>query len=213
MIHIKSFGFGVQKGKDLPPLPTIIREPHDPTRVRRFRASDDTVDRYDEVILADGWDFADYIRNPVVMLYHKYDDLPVGKATAIGVRDGALYIDVEFDPEHIDARADTVLRKIDHGTISAGSVGFIPIKCVMPNEDKELFEKYPGARRIYTKCSLLEWTITPVPANPNALAAAMNDFALRGFGPSRPAPDDAAELDWGKAIEKADSILKGMHNE
>ena len=55
------------------PLEISISEPTNPERVIRFRASDDSVDRYNEVILAEGWDVADYVKNPVVMQFHDYN--------------------------------------------------------------------------------------------------------------------------------------------
>lgn len=211
-IQCRSFTFEARSIDGQSPLPIQISEPRDPSRVRRFRASDDTLDRYNEVILPEAWDVRDFVKNPVMMLYHDYRTLPIGKAVAVGVRDGALYIDAEFDPEHIDEEADKVLRKIDYGTVSAGSVGFIPMESKSESDDRELFKRYPGARRIYTKASLLEWTITPVPANPNALAAALQSLALRGFGPSPRVPerDEADNVNWEQIKAKVNSLTERL---
>ena len=210
------------------PLPLQIQEPKDAERVIRFKASDDSLDRHNEVVLPKGWILDDFAKNPVVLLFHDYSSLPVGKGVAAGVTKGALWIDAEFDPPEIDDTADIVFNKIKHGTISAGSVGFIPKEILVPNrsermayaaervaelavkgieattehvlkggetgfadivvadfedaEHKGLFDKYPDARRIYTKQELLEWTICPVPANPNALAASLETFYSKRFG-------------------------------
>jgi hypothetical protein len=160
-------------------LPIKIKEPRNPERVIRFVASDDTVDRYNEVVLASGWDLADFVKNPVIMGFHNYQSWPLGTATAIGVVGNALLIDCEFDPPEVDEAADLAFRKIKHGTVKTGSVGFRGIEAITPDMGQlnpnvaEMFKRYPKARRIFTKQSLLEFTICPLPANPNAMAAAL----------------------------------------
>ena len=177
------------------PLPTKIQDAKYPERVIRFRASDATIDRYQEVIIPEGWDFTDYIKNPVVMQMHDYQQWPIGRAIAVGVVNGALYIDCEFDPPEVDETADLVFRKIKHGTVKAGSVGFIPLESIdaYQHASNDLFKKYPGAKRIYTKSSLLEWTICPIGANPNALMAQMKRVYQRVFG-TEPAGADMGEV-------------------
>ena len=199
-------------GKD--PLGTVISEPTNPERVIRFRASDDTVDRYNEVIIAEGWDLEDYVKNPVVMQFHDYNLWALGKAVAVGVRDNALYIDAEFDPPEVDPSADLVYKKIRHGSVTAGSVGFIPRDYVTRGtekgnlpENKELLDRYPNAGRIYTKQSLLEWTICPVPANPNALAASIKGCLSKRFGAETIEDAPAvSEANYGAELEVAERI-------
>lgn len=166
--------FEVVKSADT--LPIKISEPVNPERVIRFVASDDTVDRYDEVILPSGWKFDEFIKNPVMMQFHDYSSWPIGKVIAIGVVGNKLMVDAEFDPPEVDESAEMVFAKVVHGTIKSGSVGFIPHEYALPGQvkSKSLFEQYPKARKIYTSQSLLEWTICPIPANPNALAASMS---------------------------------------
>src|SRR5260221_8723919 len=57
-----------------------------------MKASDETMDRYEEVIKADGWDLKNYQRNPVIQNSHQYGDIlfTIGKALRTEVRDGAL---------------------------------------------------------------------------------------------------------------------------
>src|SRR2546425_7965026 len=63
-----------------------------------FISSDETLDRYDEIIAASGWRLANYQRNPVFQNAHQYGDLifTLGKALATEVRSGRLFQRVEF---------------------------------------------------------------------------------------------------------------------
>ena len=156
-------------------LPIQIQEATNPDRVIRFKMSDDTIDRDNEVIVQEGWDFSGFVQNPVCMAFHDLQQWPLGKGIAVGVVDGSAYIDMEFDPADVDERAEVVFKKVLHGTIKAGSVNFIPAEIANKGEQqyKALFNKYAGARRIFLKQSLLEWTVCPIGANPNALAVAV----------------------------------------
>lgn len=173
------------------PLEHQFEEVINPERVIRFVASDDSVDRYDEVVLPNGIDVRNFSTNPVLMAFHNYHLWPIGKNVAAGVRDGKLLLDAEFDPPEIDEQAETVFRKVKHRTVKTGSIGFIPLRSVNMDTDgkseegKAFRERYPTATKIYTESELLEFSIVPIPANPNALAAAyksMTDGAFKRFG-------------------------------
>ena len=181
-MKIRLCNFTVRAFDESDPLDITFQEVRDPSRVRRFVASDDTIDRYGDVILASGIDLTNYAKAPRVQAFHDYNMWPLGKSVAGGVRDGALLLDIEFDPPEIDEAADQVLAKIDYGTVSTGSVGFIPKTVLRPGDSmdegqKSLFARYPGVNRIYTQSELLEFSIVPIPANPNAVAAAYRKFA------------------------------------
>ena len=160
------------------PLPVKIAEPINLDRVVRFRASDETVDRTGDVILATSWELGEFVSNPIITAFHdNYTRWPLGHAVAAGVIDRALYIDCEFDPPELDAEADKVLGKIRHGTIRAGSVGFMAAGLEIRGKSKraDLFEQFPTAQRIFTKSILYEFTVCPVPANPSALVEKMRE--------------------------------------
>lgn len=207
--------FVVKEFESGEPLPMKFSEATNPERVIRFLASDDTIDRYNEVVLADGWDLADFAKNPVVMQMHDYSAWPIGRVIGAGVVEGALYLDTEFDPPEIDEAADLVFRKVKHGSIRSGSVGFIPLDMVdvYSNGGDPLFKKYPGAKRIYKRQALLEWTICPIPANPNALAAQMKAFMQFRFGASPPAGSHGDDAQWEPVNKKLDQISKTLRGE
>lgn len=116
------------------------------------------VDRAGEIIDQNGWDLEFYKSNPVVLWAHDYSSLPIGVTEDISVQDGKLVAKGRFAPEEANPLAQHVRRLYDLKIIRAASVGFIPRE-FDPN----------NASRI-TKAELLEFSLVPVPANPNALS-------------------------------------------
>ncbi len=128
-----------------------------------FRASDGTLDRYQEVIDARGWKLANYQKNPVFQDSHRYDSVAdtIGKALTTEIRDGALVQRIEFA---VDANplAKVAYQLYKGGFLNAVSVGFRPLKW----EDGKSGEAY---RRKYIEQELLEVSAVSIPCNPNAL--------------------------------------------
>jgi HK97 family phage prohead protease len=128
------------------------------------------VDRAGEVIDQNGWDLDFYRKNPVVLWAHDYSSLPIGVTEEIEVKDGQLVAKGRFAPEDANPLAQHVRRLYDLKIVRAASVGFIPR------------EFDPNNASIITKAELLEFSLVPVPANPNALslmkAQAINVEAL-----------------------------------
>lgn len=137
-----------------------------------MRASDGTLDRYDEIIDPAGWQLDDYRRNPVIQNAHNYGDIifTIGRAEKTAVEDGALVQAWRF------ASAQNPMAKIARDLyrgrfLTASSVGFIPREWV--NGDKG-----SDYRRKYTKSELLEVSAVGIPANPSALALALKAGAI-----------------------------------
>ena len=126
-------------------------------RVRRFVISTPGVDRDNDTIDAQGWLLDNYKRNPVVLWAHDYSQLPLGKALDVRVEGRRLVSEAEF-AEH--PLADTVLKLIDGGFLRATSVGFKPVR----------FERNVERGGIdFKEQELLEFSVVPVPANPEAV--------------------------------------------
>jgi len=123
----------------------------------RFVISTGDVDRDNDTIAQDGWDLANFKRNPVVLFGHRTDILPVGKATQIGVQGNKLVASVEFAKHQ---HAQDVRHLVEDGILNATSVGFRPIESTY-NHDRGGFD--------FKRCELHEFSIVPVPANPGAL--------------------------------------------
>jgi uncharacterized protein len=141
-----------------------------------FIASDETVDRYGEVILASGWELERYRHNPVFQNCHQYGDVvfTLGRALATEVRQTGgrpfLYQRIRFAVEA------NPMAKIAHALyrgkyLNAVSVGFVPL------EWQEGAEAHPASRK-YLRQELLEVSAVSIPANPNALALAAKAGAV-----------------------------------
>lgn len=131
-----------------------------PDRTARFVVSTDAVDRDNDVVDQKGWQLESYKRNPVVLWAHDYSALPVGKATEIAVSGGRLVATAQF-AEH--PFAETVFQLVKGGFLRATSVGFAP-KAYKINDERDGVD--------FKEQELLEFSIVPVPANPEALIEA-----------------------------------------
>jgi HK97 family phage prohead protease len=136
---------------------------------RTFVVSTAAADRDNDCVAVDGWQLENYKKNPVILFAHDYSSLPIGKCTNIRTLKGKLVADCEFADHDM---AKTVLKLVDGGFLNATSVGFRPIKYAM-NEARKGMD--------FSEQELLEFSIVPVPANPEALIVArelMGDVAL-----------------------------------
>jgi phage head maturation protease len=139
-------------------------------RRRSFVASDESVDRYGDIIRANGWQLDNYRKNNVLLFAHQSRSLPVGTVEQIGIEGTRLIAHAEFAPEGMDKTgiADTVWQFVDAGILKAVSVGFMPLANPNPIFDKD--GSLTGFE--YIAQELLELSVVPVPANPNALQLA-----------------------------------------
>lgn len=128
-----------------------------------FIASDNSVDRYNEVILPTAWgDFKNFKRNPVITDCHNYSSIgfTLGRAVRYEVSArGELENDVLFAVCNPLGKIAYDMSR--HGFCTTQSVGFIPEEWTNGNAKGQ-------PDRTYTKCDLLEIALTVVPANPNA---------------------------------------------
>ena len=126
-----------------------------------FIASDESVDRYNEVIRLSGWQLDNFRANPVIPDCHNYDTIAriLGRAIDVQVTEKAMVNRVEFCTEN--PMGALAYKMAKGGFIKSQSVGFIPIE----------FERGIGSdqpERTYTKQELLEISLVVVPANPGA---------------------------------------------
>jgi HK97 family phage prohead protease len=141
----------------------------DGSKMRQFIVSTAAADRDNDCVSVAGWKLDNYKKNPVVLFAHDYSSLPIGKCTNIHTSKGALVAEMEFADHDM---AKTVLNLVDGGFLNATSVGFRPLKYAM-NEERRGMD--------FSEQELLEFSIVPVPANPEALIVArelMGDVAL-----------------------------------
>src|SRR5262249_9224698 len=90
---------------------------------------------------------------------HDYSMIPVAKVTAIQPSPNGPLADMQFPDEGVYDFADTVFQMIKGGFLNAVSVGFRAIESQLN----------PAGGRDYLRQELLELSIVPVPADPQAL--------------------------------------------
>lgn len=143
-----------------------------------FVASTSSADRYGDVINQAGWQLDKYRSNPVILLNHNANSLPIGKGN-VDVVDGKLLVDVEFDMD--DPQASEVARKTKAGFLNAVSVGFNPIDATPRSMLEKSHPAHGQAGQYFDKAELLEISIVTIPANGEAVAAKGYDMHNRCF--------------------------------
>jgi hypothetical protein len=165
-------------------LPVETRSLEGSAPVLEFIASNEALDRCDEIIMADGWRLENYRRNPVFQNAHQYGDVlfTLGKALITEVRTvngrRALFQRVEFAVE-ANPVAQVAYKLYQGGFLRAVSVGFIPLRWEEPSARGGSGGEAQRLRRRYLDQELLEVSAVGIPANPEALALGLKTGALR----------------------------------
>lgn len=136
-------------------------------RTAEFVISSEAVDSYNTVFKAEGWDLSQYLKNPIVTynhsLYSNNPDSIIG-TSEVFFDDKKLIGRVTFEPAEINPLADTVFKKINHGTLKMASVGARIKDGHMGNKDHG---EDPDVL-YFDKSELIEWSVVPAGANPEA---------------------------------------------
>jgi hypothetical protein len=156
-----------------PRTPTIRTLGSKDSRLVEFVITDETVDRYGDVIRIDGWETDDYEKNPVVLWAHSHYDPPVAKAVSLDVlkKKKQLRSVAEFTPRDLNPFGYMVFEMFRQRFMNAVSVGFLPMEYAFVSESTDAERARRGGID-YLKQSLLEFSAVPVPANPSALQLA-----------------------------------------
>jgi HK97 family phage prohead protease/HK97 family phage major capsid protein len=126
-----------------------------------FVLSDDTLDRYGDIVEPSGWDLKWFKKNPIALFGHSAS-FPIGRWEDIRVEGGKLMARLEFAAKGTSARIDELTSLVEQGILRAVSVGFRPLE----------YDQLKNGGVKYTKQELLETSLVSVPANPSALAVA-----------------------------------------
>jgi HK97 family phage prohead protease len=135
-------------------------------RRMRFVLSTSGVDRDNDTVDQKGWKLDAYKANPVVLWAHDYSALPVARCVDIRIDGNKLVAEAEFPPAEVYPFGAQVFALLEGKFLGATSVGYRPLKAIQ-NRERDGID--------YKEQELLEWSIVPVPAQPEALA-------LRGAG-------------------------------
>ena len=143
-------------------------------RVIQYTCSDESVDRYGDVIKQKGWMLDNYKKNPVILTFHDYAKFPIGASIKTFVEDKQLKMWILFADEETSPDAEKAFKLAKAGFIKAGSVGFMPVESRSPDEkEREALGITNPWGVIYEKSDLMEFSLCGVPANPNAVQDAI----------------------------------------
>lgn len=140
------------------------------------------IDRQGESLNPSGWQTDNYLNNPVVLYGHDYKvNRPVGKTLRVYIEENQLRFDVQFNETTLGQEVFSLMKD---GYLNAVSVGFIPLEF---GNDGEY---------TYQKMELLELSVVPVPANPEALTY------LKAHAPTVYKVHEAEEVEEEKPAEE-----------
>ncbi len=167
--------------------PVVLYTERDFTKLERkddgaisFELSNELPDRYDTIIPFEMWNFDNYNENPI-LAYNHYtgtdnpDNIIGSGRIEIDEKNKKIYGFPQFEPAEINKKAAKIEKKVNHGTLRAVSVGFIPIEAGhwgVESDDENPNIYYFG------QVELVEFSIVDIPANPQALKQSL---AMRSF--------------------------------
>lgn len=141
------------------------------------KITSDALDRENEVLLPDGMDAKEFMRNPIVFATHDYGVKDVvGKVISLRrAKDywlAKVFMLPRPDGHEGEWLPDTILHIAKFGIMGV-SVGFSPLEDRQPTaKDVQTFGQ--AIQRVYSKWKLIELSIAPLPANQEALIMAVS---------------------------------------
>lgn len=139
------------------------------------------VDRDGDVLLPGGIDLKGF--KGTMLLNHDSSRLPIGKWDAAEKKGNGIIMHGKLasrPPEHppmVEWVPDTVKWLIQEEVLNGVSVGFM-IKDSRPASTKDM-DKWPGVNRVINEWSLLEVSVVPIGANPEAIITAVGKSATK----------------------------------
>jgi phage head maturation protease len=139
--------------------------------------STDALDRDCEVVQPDGMNSVDYERNPVLLWNHEQTS-PIGRCLGLVRKANAIIGEFEFAkrPEGFQGEffPDFVAALVGQGIVKGTSIQYIP----EPNgtrraNDADLKKYGSQLKTVYSRWKLLEVSVAPLQANPDALVTAV----------------------------------------
>lgn len=94
--------------------------------VKKVVLSDDSVNSYGFRLLTEGCDLSEFLKNPVMLNAHDYNQPPIGKWEDVHVENGELVGTTNFD--EADPIAANISRKMENGYLKMASVGAFPLE-------------------------------------------------------------------------------------
>ena len=168
----------------------------------RFVITTAARDRHGDIVLPRGCvsHLKNYTRNPRVFFAHKTDDLPIASARdpygnlALEILEDRIYSTAYFHGE--TRESELIFRLVARKELQASSIGFLPIRAslIAPEDDEDLIDLETGEDILdfrsshssdmpclrFLEWDMIEWSIVPIPANQDALAAHLSRGHIEG---------------------------------
>jgi hypothetical protein len=185
---LKAAGLTAPKRRELVVTPRILDEAKG---IVRYTASDETLDCYNEIVRAAGWQFTFFSKNAPFVDSHDYSTIKnlLGQVVDFRVNGNALEEDVAYSREP-GTLAEWAFKMVRDGFLRAVSVGFIPLSTASRyDRDRTSFQEQidelgldaQSAAKlscVYLRQEQLELSQCVLGANPNALAKAYKGGTL-----------------------------------
>ena len=116
------------------------------------------------IISPNGWDFAHYDRNPVVLWQHDDSAMPVARMVDRTIGDSEIVARIQLDME--DPEGQRLHGKIKRGFVNATSVRWLP-------KETEVRQMGEGKEKrdvlVFLRQEMLETSFVSIPADPGAM--------------------------------------------
>jgi len=178
-------------------------------RIITIVGTDETRDRQGDIVMMNGWDLKDFLKNPVFLWAHDYSSVPIAGAEKVQkkIKPKRMVFTEKFPTEGLFPFADLIYELYKIRQINASSVGFIPVDWEDIKDEDDGAPKYWYPKR-YLKQVLLELSGCAVPANPSALQE-----ALKQLGPKSQPEKLWKQLSSGVIEPPSDSVIDKVLNE
>lgn len=158
-----------------------------------FRASTPTLDRHESIVMPLGIDVTNFKKNPIFLWAHDgYDsftggpsiDSVIGRVTETSATKDFFDIGVEFAGPAVNPYGEKALRMVRGKFLNTVSIGFYPKKAGWEVlDERDIY--------VYREIELLEVSLVPIPANPDALVISNAFNTYLGISPP---PDKGADV-------------------
>jgi HK97 family phage prohead protease len=148
------------------------------------RISTDALDRDGEIVVPGGMNSKEYERAPVVFWNHDRN-MPIGQCVALKREERWITATAQFAtrPENWEGQwfPDFAKAMVEQRIIRGVSIGFVPLPDGGRHPTKGDREKWgDGITWVHSKWKLLEFSLAPLQANPEALVLAVGKGLDRG---------------------------------
>lgn len=139
------------------------------------------IDREQDIVLSSAYN----IEKNIPVLFNHESAQPVGVTTSLRMENDNLVISAKMPKDDVFVR-ERIIPQMKIGSLSALSIGFVPNR-------KEI--EYKNGVRVFKEIDLMEVSLVPIPANPNATVSNIKKFSL----------DDVSEI---KSRREFENILR-----